>query len=171
MILVLIMSFMFSCNQSTKEYSDIIEKGDVLTALEDLKQIKLYVKTLEHSYKRVTDINSFHEEYLKFYNVFESKDINVVKVFMDSESGDYTCQSDNYYKDGNLKVLINYCTFFNSICEEILTQKTTNYYNNGKLISQQIQFLTENKEVKNTSGCVINYSCPIEPLFDYSFLF
>lgn len=167
----LLISFLiFGCNSDTNDYSKIIRKGDMLVESKKEDQIKLYAQTLDNNYVKVTDINSFEQEYLKFYNVFESREVAVVKVISESESGDYTYQSDNYFTNGSLKVLINYCTFFNSICEEVLTQKTVNYYSENKLINQKISFFTDNVEVKDISECLINYNCPINPIFDYSFL-
>ena len=165
---LLISILIIGCN--TNNYSEIIHKGDVLVESKKVNQIKLYAQTLDNNYKKVTDINSFEQEYLKFYNVFESGEVAVVRVFTESESGDYLCKSDNYFTSGSLRVLINYCTFFNSICKEVLTQKTINYYSKNKLIKQKTSFFTENVEVKDISECVINYSCPINPIFDYSFL-
>lgn len=163
----------FSCNgQDIEEYPNIIKKGDELANTQNIEDVKFYAETTKSGLKKIKDVNNFEDDYLKFYNVFENKNILLIKVILNSESGDYTCQTDYYYKKGELRVLINYCTFFNSLCEEVLTKKTIHFYKKRKLIQEKKQFFNENEnEIFDISNCILNYSCSIEPIYDYSFIY
>ena len=92
-------------------------------------------------------------------------------MVFESESGDYSYTNDSYYdENNNLKALISYCSYFNSICEKgILTKKTIYYFENEKVLSESTMFFNDNDiQLKDTTDCINNYSCPINPIFNYS---
>lgn len=171
-IVLIIMIVFFSCqNQNNYSYENLIKEGDSIVKTIDKNKIKIYAEISNNKYEQITDIDNWDKDYLSIINLYEGKNAKVYKVIFESESGDYSYTNDSYYdKNNNLKVLISYCSYFNSICEKgILTKKTIYYYTNKNVISKSTMFFNDkNIQIKDPTDCIDNYSCSVNPIFNYT---
>lgn len=164
-----------SCSQEMKkyDYKSLVKQGDEIMNNSTLKDIKVYAQVSQTNYERILDINSFDEEYLNIVNIFENDNVKIYKLINESESGDSSCIIDSYYdKKGDLKVVINYSSYFNSICEEgIITKKSIYHYANEKIVFKKTSYFKNNKEeIADTLKCINDYNCEFFPTFKYDYL-